>query len=126
MPFYKYVAVEGSGKKVTGVIEAENKLKAISLLAERGLMVVRVEERKSPKRSTPFFQISISEIATFCRQLSIMISAGIRIKEALNILARQEVFSKRFRKIILEIAINVETGDTLADAFRKVGFSTTC
>ncbi|AJG40715.1 type II secretion system protein F [Thermotoga sp. RQ7] len=121
MPFYKYVAVEGSGKKVTGVIEAENKLKAISLLAERGLMVVRVEERKGPKKSTPFFQISISEIATFCRQLSIMISAGIRIKEALNILARQEVFSKRFRKIILEIAINVETGDTLADAFRKVG-----
>jgi type IV pilus assembly protein PilC len=121
MPFYKYVAVEGSGKKITGVIEAENKLKAISILSERGLMVVRVEEKKNPKKSSPFFQISISEIATFCRQLSIMISAGIRIKEALNILARQTVFSRRFRKVILEIALNVETGDSLAEAFRKTG-----
>ncbi|AAD35188.1 type II secretion system protein F [Thermotoga maritima MSB8] len=121
MPFYKYVAVEGSGKKITGVIEAENKLKAISILSERGLMVVRVEERKKAQRSSTFFQISISEIATFCRQLSIMISAGIRIKEALNILARQTVFSRRFRKVILEIALNVETGDSLAEAFRKTG-----
>ncbi|KAF2959273.1 type II secretion system F family protein [Thermotoga sp. 38H-to] len=121
MPFYKYVAVEGNGKKITGVIEAENKLKAISILSERGLMVVRVEERKKAQRSSTFFQISISEIATFCRQLSIMISAGIRIKEALNILARQTVFSRRFRKVILEIALNVETGDSLAEAFRKTG-----
>ncbi|PLV58692.1 type II secretion system F family protein [Thermotoga sp. KOL6] len=121
MPFYKYVAVEGSGRKIRGVIEAENKVKAISVLAERGLMVVRVEEQKNFKRRSPFFQVSINEIATFCRQLSIMISAGIRIKEALNILARQEVFSRRFRKIITEILVNVETGDTLADAFRKTG-----
>lgn len=50
MPFYKYVAVEGSGKKITGVIEAENKLKAISILSERGLMVVRVEEKKIQRK----------------------------------------------------------------------------
>ncbi len=121
MPLFRYVAMEGSGRRIRGVIEAENKLKAISVLGERGLVVVNIEEERAFKKKSPFFSVSVAEIATFCRQLAIMISAGIRIKDALNVLSKQEVFSRRFRKVILDIVLDVEAGSTLADAFKKTG-----
>jgi len=121
MPFYRYVAFDGSGRKIKGVMEAENELRAANILGERGLAVVSLKEIKK-RKTFALFPISLGELASFSRQLATMISAGVRIKEALTILARQEMFSRRFRKVLLETIIDLETGSSLAEALsnRKV------
>jgi len=115
MPFYRYVAFDGSGRKIKGVMEAESELRAANVLGERGLAVVSLKEVKR-RKTFVLFPISTRELASFSRQLATMISAGVRIKEALTILARQEMFSRRFRKVLLEIIIDLETGSSLAEA----------
>ena len=121
MPFYRYVAFDGSGRKIKGVMEAENELRAANILGERGLAIVSLKEIKK-RKTFALFPISLGELASFSRQLATMISAGVRIKEALTILARQEMFSRRFRKVLLETIIDLETGSSLAEALsnRKV------
>jgi len=115
MPFYRYVAFDGSGRKIKGIMEAESELRAANVLGERGLAVVSLKEVKR-RKTFVLFPISIRELASFSRQLATMISAGVRIKEALTILARQEMFSRRFRKVLLETIIDLETGSSLAEA----------
>ncbi len=115
MPFYRYVAFDGSGRKIKGIMEAESELRAANVLGERGLAVVSLKEVRR-RKTFVLFPISIRELASFSRQLATMISAGVRIKEALTILARQEMFSRRFRKVLLETIIDLETGSSLAEA----------
>ena len=115
MPFYRYVAFDGSGRKIKGIMEAESELRAANVLGERGLAVVSLKEVRR-RKTFVLFPISIRELASFSRQLTTMISAGVRIKEALTILARQEMFSRRFRKVLLETIIDLETGSSLAEA----------
>ena len=115
MPFYRYVAFDGSGRKIKGIMEAESELRAANVLGERGLAVVSLKEVRR-RKTFVLFPISIRELASFSRQLATMISAGVRIKEALTILARQEMFSRRFRKVLLETIIDLETGSSFAEA----------
>ena len=115
MPFYRYVAFDGSGRKIKGIMEAESELRAANVLGERGLAVVSLKEVRR-RKTFVLFPISIRELASFSRQLTTMISAGVRIKEALTILARQEMFSRRFRKVLLETIIDLETGSSFAEA----------
>ncbi len=127
MPFYSYIAYDGSGRKVRGVVEASNKVGAISDLLQKGYSVVKIEETKGKKkvgekkRKKVIFGINLSELAIFSRQFATMISAGIRVKNALEILSDQEVFSKRFRLILKDVLSSLEEGKSLSEAFEETG-----
>lgn len=132
MPVYRYIAYDKSGKKVKGVIEAPNEWGATNELAGKGLKVLRIEKRTKPlksgagakvksKKKRTFFSISINELAVFSRQLATMISAGIRVKNALEILSEQTVFSNRFRKILKSVIDDIEEGKSLSEAFEETG-----
>ena len=54
----------------------------------------------------------------FTRQLSTMIDAGLPLVQCLQILARQQS-NPTFKKVLLAIQSDVETGTTLADSMRK-------
>ena len=127
MPFYSYIAYDGSGRKVRGIVEASNKVGAISDLLQKGYSVVKIEETKGKKkveekkRKKVIFGINLSELAIFSRQFATMISAGIRVKNALEILSDQEVFSKRFRLILKDVLSSLEEGKSLSEAFEETG-----
>ncbi|HIP91846.1 MAG TPA: type II secretion system F family protein, partial [Thermotoga sp.] len=63
MPFYRYVAFDGSGRKIKGVMEAENELRAANILGERGLAVVSLKEIKK-RKTFALFPISLGELAS--------------------------------------------------------------
>ena len=124
MPAYAYVAYDRTGKKVRGIVEASSEVAAINDLVSKGFAVVSIKEKKGKakeKRARGVIAISVDELATFCRQFSTMISAGVRVKEALLVLANQEVFSGRFKKKIKQVVESIETGKTLAEAFEEAG-----
>ncbi|MCD6449490.1 MAG: type II secretion system F family protein [Thermotogaceae bacterium] len=133
MPLYKYIACNKNGKKIRGFIEASNEWSATNELVEKGLKVLKIEEKADSikdkkiktslnlKKKRIFFSISTGELAIFSRQLSTMISAGIRVKNALEILSEQTVFTKRFRNILKFVIDELEEGVSLSEAFEKTG-----
>jgi type IV pilus assembly protein PilC len=129
MPAYSYVAYDRNGRKVKGVVESGSETAAINDLATKGLVVVEIRETGeiergisvTSKKPSGTFAISISELAVFSRQFATMISAGVRVKEALDILASQEVFSKRFKKKLEYVSSAIESGRSLSEAFEEAG-----
>ena len=115
MATFQYAAKDPSGKTVEGVIEAESKGQAVDQLRRQDLVVLRVEtggrRKKSKKKSggspkaakasgekKSIFQANLfgskpaaktSELVIFTRQLATMISAGISLLEALEVLSEQ-------------------------------------
>ncbi|MSR64064.1 MAG: type II secretion system F family protein [Planctomycetes bacterium] len=114
MATFQYAAKDASGKTVTGSIQANDRNEAVNQLRGRELIILKVEEggkaAKGEKKSGAgagggggsapsggrgggFFSLqpkaSKAELVIFTRQLSTMISAGISLLEAIEVLTEQ-------------------------------------
>ena len=125
MPTFVYTAYDRTGKKVRGAVEASNETQAVTELSQKGFVVVDIKMSKSDKvkirKKRRIFTIPLVELAVFSRQFSTMVSAGIRIRDALEILSEQIVFSRRFRNILKEIVQLLIEGRSLSEALEEVG-----
>lgn len=120
MPIYKYTARDYAGKQRIGTVDARTKPAAVNLLKDQGLFVVNLVEKRTSFEDV-FSEIKgvrSSEIVAFTRQLSTMVSAGLPIARALEVLAEQST-NARLRKILLECLRDVEGGTSLSNAFSK-------
>lgn len=118
MPSYQYTAINEKGKQIKGSIEAENKEKAIISLKAEGKLPLKIEEQNILNKDINFSlgsSVKTRDIAVFCRQFHSIISAGITILRALEMLAEQ-TNNKILRKAIFEIKVSIEKGNTFADA----------
>src|SRR3989441_6894311 len=62
--------------------------------------------------------VNSKELAIFTRQFSVMIDAGLPLVQCLEILAGQQE-NKAFKRGLIQIRQDVESGSSLADAMRK-------
>jgi type IV pilus assembly protein PilC len=99
---FQYAAKDKAGKTITGTITANDRAEAVNQLRGRELVILKVEEggraaaamkKVSSGKGGGLFAVrpraSKSEIVIFTRQLSTMISAGISLLEAIEVLAEQ-------------------------------------
>ena len=63
----------------------------------------------------------MKDIVLFARQLETMISAGVRLADAVITLSEQEVFSKKFRMALKEVASDMKAGVSFSDALERQG-----
>ncbi|NOT29361.1 MAG: type II secretion system F family protein [Planctomycetes bacterium] len=111
MANFQYAAKDKSGKTVQGTIQASDRNEAVNQLRGRELIILKVEEGgKAPKAEAKTSGSSSggsggggglgglfskkpsatkTELVIFTRQLSTMISAGISLMEAIEVLAEQ-------------------------------------
>ncbi|ONN28142.1 type II secretion system protein F [Thermosipho affectus] len=108
-------------KKVKGEIEASSLQEALGRLKSNGLMIVDIKESKKRKGLKNIFGIPLKDIVFFTRQLETMIKAGLRLREAIYILSNQEIFSKRFRNVLVNVVNELDVGTSLTEAFKKQG-----
>lgn len=118
MPLYYYKAVTPDGKKIKSTMEAPSPSSVINILNGKGYVILNIKETRKTKFG-PLFGIKLEDIVTFSRQLSVMVTSGIRIRNALEILSRQEVFSRSFRKILTNMVFSLESGSSLAEAMKS-------
>src|SRR3990167_11176477 len=115
MSLYKFIAKDQSGKNVTGEVEAFDEKALVATLRSENLVPLEIRLHGSGKfkftTSVPKFGggISYSEIASFTRQLSTMISSGLPIAESLVILEKQTK-SHKFQKVLSMVVADVEGG----------------
>src|SRR4030067_2169546 len=124
MSLYKFIAKDQSGKNVTGEVEAFDEKALVATLRSENLVPINISERGVGKfefaTTVPKFGggVSYSEIVSFTRQLSTMISAGLPIADALVILEKQAK-SQVFSKILSQVVGDVEGGLSLSVSFAK-------
>lgn len=122
MKKYKYLARDNTGKDVNGIIEARDTSAVADVLHDRGLIVVDIrEDMKFDLQNLNQINIGgvpMKEKVVFMRQLSTMISAGLPLTKALEIL-RQQAVNPYFKRVLEDVSESVQGGFSLSDSFRN-------
>ena len=117
---YRYKAKTFEGKEAKGLVEANSKRNAATVLRGRGMVVIDMKEIGNSVSSsflTIFQGVSRNDIVNFTRQLSTMISAGLSLIDSLQGL--QEQSKPALAKVISEILNDIRGGKTLYDAMSR-------
>ncbi len=124
MPVYEYTALDGSGKSVNGIVDADSPLAARQRLRGSGIFPVDVKETSSSPRDLRSGPVSVSallkrikpgEVSVATRQLSILLGAGVPLVASLDALISQ-LTNPLFKKIMAQIKESVNEGNSLAHA----------
>jgi type IV pilus assembly protein PilC len=126
MPQFNYKAVNQSGLNVSGTLEAESREAAGSLLADRGLIPVKVFTRSGSGDASRFMKrfmdrlspVKTAELILFTKQFRTLTRAGVPMLEILQVLETQTE-NPRFKQIIVMIRQDISEGTSLHDAFRR-------
>ena len=122
MPTYKYVAVNLQKKKCKGIFIAEDENDLAVQLTKQNLYLVSASIYKGGTPSAFFTlgtgKVKLSELTTFCRQFSIMISTGIPLLGCIDSL-KQQPYSGYFRSILQVISEDVKGGAMLSESLDK-------
>ncbi|MCS7201189.1 MAG: type II secretion system F family protein [Dictyoglomus sp.] len=122
---FEYNARNIRGELVRGEIEAEDIREVANFLREKGLLPVKIEEKKKrglfslafSKEEKPK-KVKLNDLVIFTRQFATMINSGLSMATALKILAEQTE-SKALRTIVREIQKGVDEGMALSEALSK-------
>ena len=122
MPIFKYRVRDGSGKAITGTLEATGMDIARVRLGEMGYIPVRLEEGKARENgfSINFLKPKVTDkdLIVFNRQLATLFSAGIPLLTGIQGLAEQ-VQNKTFKEILLKLVAEIQTGSSFSDALAR-------
>src|ERR1044071_5933549 len=119
MPVYTYRGTNRAGAAVSGELTATNKVELQNLLKRQQITATKMSE-KGREFNIPTFGSGVKprELAIFTRQFSVMIDAGLPLVQCLEILASQQE-NKTFKRALIQIRQDVESGSNLADSMRK-------
>jgi type IV pilus assembly protein PilC len=120
MATYVFKAMDLTGAKATGEVEAESKQIVSDQLKQRGLIVLDIADKtKSAEIRLPFLEkVKATDLTIMTRQLSTMVSSGMTILRALYVLESQ-TDSKPLAETIVKIRKDVEAGLPLSDALER-------
>lgn len=122
---FEFTARNAQGQRIQGQIDAENSDEATGKLRQRGMAVVKLEEKKAKRQQSLFSgsaprRANTAELALFTRQLATMLSAGIPLLEGIQILSDQvKEQNKGFGLGLGEIADLVRGGTGLSEALTQ-------
>ena len=120
---YEYKARKSSGETVEGILDADNRRLVINRLQSMNLFPIRVEEKKASGLGQEvsmqtFRRVRQSDVATFTRQMSDLLRAGLPLVRSLTVLEKQ-TGSIKFRQVLSNVRADVQGGTRLSDALAK-------
>src|SRR4029078_7680092 len=120
MATYVFKAMDLTGAKATGEVDAESKQVVSDQLKQRGLIVLDVSDKHASKEiKLPFLErIKAQDLTIMTRQLATMVSSGMTILRALYVLEAQTE-SKPLAEVIVKGPKDVEAGLPLSDALER-------
>src|SRR5579863_3322659 len=103
-----------NGKLVRGEIRAGGKTVVNVMLRRQGILVTKI----APQKFGSGGSIGSKDIMLFTRQLATMMKAGVPLLQAFDIVGKGHS-NPAVGKLLLDVKMEVETGSSLAAAFRK-------
>jgi general secretion pathway protein F len=119
MGAFEYTALDNAGRSRKGVIEGDTPRHVRTLLRERQLLPLTVEqvaEQESRRQGSRFAfarGVSAADLSLMTRQLATLVKAGLPLEEAL-LAVSQQTEKPRVQSIVLGVRAKVVEGHTLA------------
>jgi type IV pilus assembly protein PilC len=111
---YLWQGKDRDGKKVSGELRASGENLVRSTLRRRGIVLTSLKRQRLKRGKT----ITEKDIALFTRQLSTMMRAGVPMLQSFDIVGKGHA-NPNMTRLLNDIKSEVETGNTLQQAFKK-------
>ena len=119
MPNFRYRALTQTGEIVNGRLSAPSATEVAARIEYLRLLPIEtVEEKRAPSASIGFGifgQPSRTEVTTFTRDLALLLKAGARLDDALELLA-SDADVGRLRPVVAKLRAALLSGESLAEA----------
>jgi type IV pilus assembly protein PilC len=111
---YAWVGKDKAGKIIKGEVRAQGESSVAANLRRQGIQVQKI--KKVTQRGGK--KITEKDLTVFTRQLAVMMKAGVPLLQSFDIVGRGHN-NPSVSKLLFDIKTDVETGSSLATAFRR-------
>jgi type IV pilus assembly protein PilC len=120
MSTYVFKAMDLTGAKASGEVEADSKQVVADQLKQRGLIVLDIADKRASKEIELGFlnRIKPQDLTILTRQLATMVNSGMTILRALYVLEAQTE-NKKLADTISSVRKDVEAGLPLSDSLER-------
>ncbi len=113
MARFRYVAKDMKGKQKRGTAEAATEKALSADLLSQGLYLI---EAKDLTAAGGHKRLKAKQLAAFCRELSTLLSSGVSLVRALDIISRQEGIQASEREVYEAVLTDLRKGISLSEA----------
>lgn len=117
MKSFSYTAQDAKGNTKKGVLVAESEQAFLARMKEMGLYAKDYKESDSDN-SKSMYKFNSKELYFNCRQLSAMLTSGLTLVKALDILCKEQEKEKA-KAIWQDVYENVQKGESFSDSLLK-------
>lgn len=121
MAEFVYKAKDMQGNDHVGSIQSPDLHSSAAILRKKGLVVISLKAKQEAGNSflgRMFNRVGFSDLVILTRQLATMVSAGLVLSEAIDILEEQQT-NKTLKKALADISQDIKGGLTLAQALGR-------
>ena len=111
---FSWEGKDKGGKTVRGEMRAAGENMVQASLRRQGVLVSKVKKQRAGGGGS----VSDKDVALFTRQMATMMKAGVPLLQAFDIVSKG-ASNPAVARLLVEIKTEVETGSSLAQAFRK-------
>lgn len=127
MPLFRYQALTGKGELVSGAIDAASLAEVTRRIEYLGLVPIEMLQGPAAGAAGPMTWERLTrgkpkptDITLFSRDLALVLSAGVRLESALDLLAADTSFG-RLRAVVVAVRASVLSGEPFAAALARHG-----
>ncbi len=117
MKSFSYVGKTQAGKEVKGTINAEDEKDFMAQARQKGYEILRYEEKDIKSKNT-IKKFTTKDLAFNCRQLAAMLTSGLTLVKALDILSKEQP-SQQAREIWQSVYENVQKGESFSSSLEQ-------
>ncbi len=119
---YNYKAKASTGETVSGSFEANDVSMVISMIKEKGLYPLSVEEKNAKGKEVSLKvskKVKAKELAVLCRQFQTMLNAGVSVIGCLDMLKRQSE-NPSLKNALHKVFEDVQKGKTMSESMKLI------
>lgn len=122
MASFNYVAIDSTGKQVKETIDVATEADVVAYLKSKGLTATKIEAANALNSNIQLSflepKVTPRDLSVFCRQMVSVLSAGVSISKALEMLGEQTA-NKALANAIVGCKKRIEGGSTMHEAMRE-------
>jgi type IV pilus assembly protein PilC len=115
---FHWVGIDKRGVKIRGEYQAKNPSLVRAELRRQGINPTSIKTKTKPLFGSSGSRIKAREIAVFSRMISVMMTAGVPLVQAFEIIAGGQS-NPRMKNMLTAIKTDIEGGSTLAESLHK-------
>ncbi|MBV9576119.1 MAG: type II secretion system F family protein [Gammaproteobacteria bacterium] len=112
---FKWSGINRQGERTAGIMRAMDAATAEAELKKMDIEIISIKATREISFSLKRKKIKLKEIVLFTRYLATMLSAGLPILQALDIISHDQE-NEVLKSIVVSLRTNIATGMTFADA----------